>query len=297
MSCLYHSLLTTKMKSLEELLAIARSVGWGASYLLRSYYYGKVSNQDLQTKQDEPVTAADIAVSHYILERLQDNLGTQEFGYISEETYKSQADGQLNQSWVWIIDPLDGTRDFIDKTGEYAIHIALVKDGRPVLAVVAAPEAEKLYYATLGGGTFGETRDGKVMPLKVSEQDKIEDLIVLVSRSHRSDTLNQLLQKLPCQNQQNIGSIGCKIAAIVEQRADIYISLSSKSAPKDWDLAAPELILTEAGGKFTHFDGTSLIYNQEDVSQWGGLLGSNGKCHAVLSVEVERIIAQINAAS
>ena len=284
------------MKAIEDILAIARSVGWGASYLLRSYYSSQLQSGDLeiQDKQGDPVTAADIAVSHYILERLQENLGDREFGYISEETYNLESYQQSNQPWVWIIDPLDGTRDFIEKTGEYAIHIALVKHGRPVLAVVAYPEAEKLYYATLGSGTFVETRDGKVTRKEISKRNKIEDFILVVSRTHRDERFNNLLQQLPYKNQKHIGSIGCKIAAIVEHQADVYISLSGKSAPKDWDLAAPELILTEAGGEFTHFDGTPLMYNQGDVSQWGGLLASNGQCHAQLCQEAERILASLD---
>ena len=284
------------MKAIEDILAIARSVGWGASYLLRSYYSSQLRSGDLEIKdkQGDPVTAADIAVSHYILERLQENLGDREFGYISEETYNLESYQQSSQPWVWIIDPLDGTRDFIEKTGEYAIHIALVKHGRPVLAVVAYPEAEKLYYATLGSGTFVETRDGKVTRKEISKRNKIEDFILVVSRTHRDERFNNLLQQLPYKNQKHIGSIGCKIAAIVEHQADVYISLSGKSAPKDWDLAAPELILTEAGGQFTHFDGTPLMYNQGDVSQWGGLLASNGQCHAQLCQEAERILASLD---
>ena len=284
------------MKAIEDILAIARSVGWGASYLLRSYYSSQLRSGDLEIKdkQGDPVTAADIAVSHYILERLQENLGDQEFGYISEETYNLESYQQSSQPWVWIIDPLDGTRDFIEKTGEYAIHIALVKHGRPVLAVVAYPEAEKLYYATLGSGTFVETRDGKVTRKEISKRNTIEDFILVVSRTHRDERFNNLLQQLPYKNQKHIGSIGCKIAAIVEHQADVYISLSGKSAPKDWDLAAPELILTEAGGEFTHFDGNPLMYNQRDVSQWGGLLASNGQCHAQLCQEAERILATLD---
>lgn len=284
------------MKAIEDILAIARSVGWGASYLLRSYYSSQLRSGDLEIKdkQGDPVTAADIAVSHYILERLQENLGDREFGYISEETYNLESYQQSSQPWVWIIDPLDGTRDFIEKTGEYAIHIALVKHGRPLLAVVAYPEAEKLYYATLGSGTFVETRDGKVTRKEISKRNKIEDFILVVSRTHRDGRFNNLLQQLPYTNQKHIGSIGCKIAAIVEHQADVYISLSGKSAPKDWDLAAPELILTEAGGQFTHFDGTPLMYNQGDVSQWGGLLASNGQCHAQLCQEAERILASLD---
>lgn len=285
------------MKALEEILEIARSVGWGASYLLRSYYEGKHNDGDLeiQDKKDGPVTAADVAVNQYILDKLKSNLGEQDFAYVSEETYKFQSAIALKDSWVWVIDPLDGTRDFIERTGEYAIHIALVKDGRPVLAVVACPEAEKVYYAKLGGGTFAETRDGTVIPIRVSERNVTKDLTLVVSRTHRDQRFNQLLEQLPCKKQKYVGSVGCKIATIVEQEADIYISLSGKSAPKDWDMAAPELILTEAGGQFTHFDGSPLMYNQGDVNQWGGLLASNGHCHAELCAEAERILAEVEA--
>ncbi len=283
------------MRNLEEILAIARSVGKEAAVLLRSYYQGVGDrNLDVQYKQNEPVTVADLAVNQFILERLQADLGHEDFAYISEETLPEAR--QKTSEWVWIIDPLDGTRDFIEKTGEYAIHIALVKETRPVLAVVAVPEMEKLYYATKGSGAFVETRDGTA-PVQVSLRERIENLTVVVSRSHRNQRLDYLLQQLACKSQKAVGSVGCKIATIVEQQADVYIALSGKSAPKDWDLAAPELILTEAGGKFTHFDGTPLQYNTGDINQWGGLLASNGQWHEILCQESERILAQFDSAT
>lgn len=294
------SLSEGRYEGLEEILAIARSVGWGAADILRSYYRGNSNNGDLEIneKKDGPVTAADVAANQYILENLQASLSTQDFGYLSEETYKSLSQGAqdllIQQPWVWIIDPLDGTRDFIDKTGEYAVHIALVHQGRPILAVVAWPEAEKLYYATLGGGTFVETHEGVITPVRVSKRDAIEDLSLVASRTHRDERFNQLLRQLPFKEKHYVGSVGCKIATIIEQQADVYISLSGKSAPKDWDMAAPELILSEAGGQFTHFDGTPLMYNQGDVNQWGGLMASNGHCHNFLCTQASDILAKID---
>ncbi|MEG4805019.1 inositol monophosphatase family protein [Microcoleus sp. ARI1-B5] len=289
------------MKNLEELSEIAQAAAWGAADILQSYYRpdSNTPNLDIQEKKDGPVTAADVAANSYILDELQSALGNAEFGYLSEETYKSYLEscGQipLPQSWVWIIDPLDGTRDFIDKTGEFAVHIALAFEGRPVLAVVAWPEQQKIYYAIRDAGAFGESRTGCAVKLQVSARNIVADLSIVTSRSHRDDRLNQLLHKLPCQNQLAVGSIGCKIATIVEQKADVYIALSGKSAPKDWDLAAPELILTEAGGRFTRFDGSALQYNRGDVSQWGGLLASNGCCHDALCGDAERLLAEIDS--
>jgi 3'(2'), 5'-bisphosphate nucleotidase len=282
------------MTNLQEILKITRQVGWGAAKLLRSYYQGTANNANLEVeyKQNEPITIADKAVSEYILSHLQSAFGHEKFGYICEETYKSQQ-GKNPAELVWIIDPLDGTRDFIDKTGEYAIHIALVQDTRPILAVVAIPETEKIYYATKGGGTFVETING-AQQLKVDTSKPIEDLTLVVSRSHRNERLEYLLKNLPCQNQKAIGSVGCKVTAIVERQADIYISLSGKSAPKDWDMAAPELILTEAGGKFTHFDGRPLEYNTGDINQWGGLLASGSQDHETLCQKAAQALLQFD---
>jgi 3'(2'), 5'-bisphosphate nucleotidase len=285
------------MQDLQEILPVARDIAWGAAKILRSYYRGTTDlsvdlHLDVQYKDNEPVTAADVTVSQYILSRLQSHLGKDDFGYVSEETYKS-FQGKHPAEWVWIIDPLDGTRDFIDKTGDYAIHIALVQGTRPVLAVVAIPETEKLYYAIQGKGAFVETSSAST-PLHVSVDKPLEDLTLVVSRSHRHAQLEYLLQNLPCQHQKAVGSVGCKIAAIVEKEADIYISLSGKSAPKDWDMAAPELILIEAGGKFTHFDGSPLQYNSGDVNQWGGLLASNAQHHEKLCNLAETALTQFS---
>jgi 3'(2'), 5'-bisphosphate nucleotidase len=247
--------------------------------MLKSYYRGSREDLEVLDKTEGPVTVADKAVDRYLLAGIQDMCG-ESCGYLTEETYQP-GDRQLPQDWVWIIDPLDGTRDFIDKTGEYAIHIALTYQHRPVLAVVAIPESDRLYAAIVGGGT-SQIAAGVRTPVRVSTGKKLTDLVVVASRNHRSKRLIELLARLPCQQQLEVGSIGCKIAAIVEHRADLYVSLSGSSAPKDWDLAAPELILTEAGGKFTHQDGSLLRYNQGDVSQWGCRIASSGEWHQQL---------------
>ncbi len=274
-----------------EWLAIARQVGWGAGEILLKAEHGDLAIQDVA---GEPVTIADTAANTYILEQLQTQLQDYPFAYLTEETFKTQPDqSRLAADSVWVIDPLDGTRDFIQKNGEYAVHIALVQAHRPVLAVVVRPAVGRLYFAVVGQGAFVEEKSGAIAPLQVSQRDQLADLIVVTSRSHRNDRFNHLMQQFPCQRQKPVGSLGGKFAAIADQVADVYVSLSGKSAPKDWDLAAPELILTEAGGQLTHFDGTSLLYNQPDVTQWGGLLASNGRRHQDLCAVASEILAAI----
>lgn len=287
-----------------DVLAVIRSLGWGAIKILRAYYRGEPGKNgqalalEIQNQTDGPVTAADLAVNQYILSKLESIFGTEQFGYLSEETYKtSSSTVPLPQDWVWILDPLDGTRDFIDRTGEYAFHLALTHRGRPILAVVACPEVNRLYYASLGGGAFVEQSDRTSLPLSVSLNQQLADLTVVTSRTHRDQRFNRLLQQLACQRQLAVGSVGGKIAAIVEKRADVYLSMSGKSAPKDWDMAAPELILTEAGGRFTQLDGTALQYNTGDVSQWGCLVASNGVCHAELCDQIQAALAAIDQVS
>lgn len=263
--------------TLADILERTIELSQTAAVILKSYYRGSQEQLEVIDKAEGPVTVADKAVDRHLLDGIQAICGDS-CGYLTEETYQT-GDLQLPQDWVWIIDPLDGTRDFIDKTGEYAIHIALTYQHRPVLAVVAIPESDRLYAAIAGGGTWNITANGVRTPIRVTGGKELTKLVVVASRNHRSEGLVKLLAQLPCQQQLKVGSIGCKIAAILEDLADLYVSLSGTSAPKDWDLAAPELMLTEAGGKFTHQDGSPLKYNQGDVSQWGCLIASSGEWH------------------
>ncbi|MGK7926875.1 MAG: 3'(2'),5'-bisphosphate nucleotidase CysQ [Spirulina sp.] len=278
---------------LDEICTIARQAAWGAADILQRYYRG-TADLEIQDKKGAPVTQADLAANHYILEHLQTELAGEDFGYLSEENFDVEKAEPVAKDWVWIIDPLDGTRDFIEKTGEYAVHIALAYQGRPKLAVVVVPETDKLYYAIEGKGTKVETRGGEIKDIRVSDRDRIEKLYLVASRSHRNVRLNKMLERIPFKERFFVGSVGRKISTILEQKTDVYISLSGKSAPKDWDFAAPELILTEAGGNFTSFEGKVLLYNQGDVRQWGGLMASNGHCHEELYRMAAKILAEID---
>lgn len=279
---------------LESILKVARSVAWGAADILSSYYNGTNADLQVEDKKDGPVTQADLAANHYILDRLKQELDQEDFGYLSEETFDVKKAEPIAKSWVWIIDPLDGTRDFIDKTGEYGMHIALAYEGRPVIGIVAIPEAEKVYFASKGNGTFVETKDGEVKPITVSDRQVLEDFYLIVSRSHRDERFKKLIERLPLKGTKYMGGVGGKISTLLEQESDVYISLSGKSAAKDWDFAAPELILTEAGGKFSYVDGNPVFYNQGDVKKWGCIVASNGHCHETLCAKITAILKDID---
>lgn len=286
----------SQTENLPEILNLARSVAWGAADILSSFYHKDTSDLDVKDKKDGPVTEADLAANKYILGRLREELGTEDFGYLSEETFDVKKAEPIAKDWVWIIDPLDGTRDFIDKTGEYGMHIALAYQGRPMIGIVAIPEAKKIYFASKDNGTFVETKDGTVTPIKVSDRSKIEDLYLIVSRSHRDDRFKKLIERLPFAGSKYMGGVGGKISTLLEQESDVYLSLSGKSAAKDWDFAAPELILTEAGGKFTYVNGEPVYYNQGDVKRWGCIVATNGKCHEAICEKTIAILDEIDKA-
>jgi 3'(2'), 5'-bisphosphate nucleotidase len=291
-------------ESLQLAKVLATQIAWEATDLLRAFYRG--NEVTVVDKGGEPQTNADRAVDAHILHRLQGAYGSS-CGYLTEETYRQQQE-PCEQDWVWIVDPIDGTKEFVNKTDEYAVHIALTYQGRPWLAVVALPEAEKVYRAVRGEGSEVVVRDTGVPVLRdrvagahrqeraqqilVQQRSKsLAESVVIASRSHRSPGLEKILSSLPCQQQIQVGSVGGKVAAILDGRADIYISRSAQSAPKDWDLAAPELILTEAGGHFTNSLGKELLYNGRDVSQWGCLVASSGQWHqelCALCIEAEK---------
>lgn len=277
----------------DAVLAIARQVGWEAADIALQFYDAQAEAEPkLWQEGDDPVTAADLAIHRHILERLQTAFAALPFGYLSEESDRTALTLPLPQDWVWIIDPLDGTRDFIDRTGEFAVQIALTHQQRPVLAIVVIPAQQTLYWAVRGQGCYRETKDGPQTKLTVS--DRQEDLILVASRTHRGDRFQQLLDRLSLRQQIYVGSVGVKIVAIAEQRADVYLSLSGKSAPKDWDMAAPELLLLEAGGRFSHADGSALRYNTGDISQWGCLIASNGSAHDRLCQEAASLLASLD---
>ena len=282
-------------EKLKEIMKIARSIAWGASDILSSYYHGQDKDLEVKDKKDGPVTQADLAANKHIVENLQEQLSEYDFGYLSEETFDVKKAEPVAKDWVWIIDPLDGTRDFIDKTGEFGFHIALAYKGRPMIGIVGIPEAGKLYYAVKGQGTFVQTKDDKkVSPIRVSQRKLVNKLFLIVSRSHRDDRFQKLIDTMPFAGKKYMGGVGGKISTILEKESDVYISLSGKSAAKDWDFAAPELILTEAGGQFTYETGAPVLYNQGDVKKWGCIVATNGHCHDEICDKISLTLAEID---
>ena len=273
-----------------ELVEKLREISWGASDILMAYArgnqppHGFSSSLNVVNLSEGPVTAADLSVNSWVLENLEQSYPNANWQYLSEESAKDKlTDGvPIDSDWLWILDPLDGTKDFLAGNGEYAMHLALIYKNRPVLGIVLIPELEELWIGVLGMGTWCEGKDSKKKPFAFSLRKELEDLVLVASRNHRNDQLEDLINSLKVSSSKSVGSIGCKIAMILRGEADFYISLSGKSAPKDWDLAAPEILLISAGGSFTKHTNQKLLYNTGDINQRGCIVASHGISHNYL---------------
>ena len=288
---------------LDVLLIELRRLCWGAADILLAYGrgeqppYGFPKALSIDDGGEGPVSAADLAVNQWLLEGLQQAFPAAGWTLLSEETAKEQlTPGEsLTAEWLWILDPLDGTKDFLQGTGEYAVHLALLHRDALVLGVVLLPALEELWFGVVPEArAWCEDRAGHPEPARLSGRSALGELVLVASRNHRDQRLEQLLAALALGDTKAIGSVGGKVATILRGETDLYISLSGKSAPKDWDMAAPEAVLRAAGGAFSHADGRALSYNDGDVRQAGCLIASHGPAHAELCTKAAAAMAAID---
>ncbi len=288
---------------LNNLLELLRKLSWDAADILVNYSKEiKASNNNLLSLKvvdsvDGPVSSADLDVNQLLIEGLEKNIINPPWKLLSEETVKSQIDLKpfQSQEWIWILDPLDGTKDFLSGTGDYAVHLALVKGHSPVLGVVLIPDLEELWFGVIGMGTWCEKRNRQKVEFSFSKRRDLNQLILVSSRNHRDKRLENLIEKISYGSKFSKGSVGCKVATILRGETDFYISLSGKTAPKDWDMAAPEALLKAAGGSFTHINESSLKYNVGDMSQRGCLVASHGFTHFELCNMIRDALQSIDS--
>ena len=283
---------------INDLIDHLRILSWEASDIL--IYYSKLlkkkeNNINIlkNANNEDPVTLADLKVNEMIIKEINKKYKNVNWEILSEENVKIDSNKIDNNSdFIWILDPLDGTKDFIQGTGNYAMHLALSYKNQPCIGVVLIPERNEIWIAN-GNEVWCEGRDGFKKKFKISNFKSLKDMTLVTSKNHRNEFLTELSQKIGFKNSIFLGSIGCKIASILRGESDIYISLSlpGKSAPKDWDFAAPEAILRAAGGAITNLENESLVYNQKGFEQRGVIIASNNKnMHGDICLEVRKVI-------
>lgn len=257
-------------RELKVVCELARAAG--AAIL--EHYEGPLHIKQKNSADDtEPVTQADMIANELIVTGLKREFPDD--GILAEESVDTEH--RLEKSRVWMVDPLDGTNGFIDGNGDFAVQIGLAEDGMCVLGVVYQPLPGVLYRAVRGGGTWIERPQFEPEQAKVSDKKTMSEMRLAASRSHRSPRMNKVVTRFGFKDEVQRGSVGIKIGLLVEQQCDVYIHLSSRT--KQWDTCAPEVILTEAGGRITDLFGYPLDYNVPDVQNRNGLVASNDISH------------------
>ena len=285
---------------INNLIDDIRIFSWQAADIL--HYYSKLleisdDKRDILKNNNinDPVTMADIKVNEMIIKRINEKYKNINWDILSEENVKiSSKNFYSNNDWIWVLDPLDGTKDFIQETGNYAMHLALNFKQKPYIGFVLIPDKNQLWI-TDGKKTWCEKRDGSKYEPNLRNSNSLQEMTLVTSKNHGNEILNNLIQKINFRKVEIMGSIGCKIASIVGGESDIYICLSlpGKSSPKDWDFAAPESILKAAGGAITDLDNKELTYGGTSFEQGGIIIASsNRNTHQKICLEIKKIIKE-----
>ena len=287
---------------INNLINDLRAISWKASETL--LYYAQILKDTKNTNDilknnniDDPVTLADLKVNEVIIRNINEKYKGVNWGILSEENVKSVPyDFDSNHDWVWVLDPLDGTKDFIQGTSNYAIHLALNYKNKPFLGVVLIPEKDELWISD-GEEVWCEKRNKSRFKPNFSKNKDLKEMTLVTSKNHRNEILKNLINKIDFKEVVIMGSIGCKIASIVRGDCDVYICLSlpKKSSPKDWDFAAPEAILKSSGGAITNLYNQELIYGKSNFEQSGVIVASNNaNTHKNLCLEIKEVIKKYN---
>ena len=209
-------------------------------------------------KADEsPITAADLASQRVIVEGLREL--SREIPVLSEEGADIPWSERKQWHRFWLIDPIDGTKDFTQRTDEFTVNIALIEDGVPVLGVVTAPALKEAYWGAQGEGAFKRDRTGAVCRIFVAEPT--DTVRVVASKNHLNDDTKAFIEKFASHELVQAGS-SLKFCQIAEGHADIYPRLGPTC---EWDTGAAHAVLNAAGGKVETLEGKPLVYGKEDV--------------------------------
>ena len=258
-------------------LDIAIKAAQEASNVILDIYQ---KDYNISTKTDNsPVTDADLE-SNKIINKILSNT---KYSILSEEDVDDQS--RLSKDMIWIVDPLDGTSDFIDKTGEFTIMIALIQNKKPILGVIAWPTEKTLFVAQKNCGAFRYS-DNKWDKISVTKINELSKCRTVGSRHHLLEKEKEFIKKIGIKDFTSIGS-SLKVGKISSGQAEAYITTTNKM--KEWDTAASYCIISEAGGKMTDMLGNELTYNNKNVYHENGILVTNGLIHEKIIKEFKKL--------
>jgi len=241
--------------SLQRHLEIAKQAAvLAGSEIMKIYATDFGSSIEIKA-DNSPLTAADKAANAVILDMLHDEFPL--ISILSEENTSDET--RFKNDWCWIVDPLDGTKEFIKKNDEFTVNIALAHKGKPVLGVIFVPVKETLYFAAEGLGAFKE-QGGRVSHIGVT--GKTNELILVGSKSHASEQLKALIEEKKELISETVSAgSSLKGTMVAEGKADVYYRFGYTC---EWDTAAMHCIVEQAGGIFKQMDGSEMTYNRRN---------------------------------
>jgi 3'(2'), 5'-bisphosphate nucleotidase len=234
---------------LPEIVALAERAG----AVILEHYHGDVA---VRAKADaSPVTAADEAAEAVILARLAEL--TPEIPVVAEETVAAGHVPEIGGGPFWLVDPLDGTKEFLSRNGEFTVNIALVQAREPVLGVVLAPARAQAWWGACGKGATARAADGRTRAISVRKAPA-GALVAIASRSHRDPETQAYLDQAGVAECISAGS-SLKFCLVAEGKADLYPRFGRTM---EWDVAAGHAVLAAAGGRVTTRDGAPFLYRK-----------------------------------
>ena len=233
-----------------------------AGIVINTYYKLKT---EVSFKEDRsPLTEADLASNKFIINSLSEI--DKDIPILSEE---SLVDWNVRKNWTryWLVDPLDGTKEFINQNGEFTVNIALIEKNEPIMGVIYAPALSTLYYASKNKGTYKFFCDQKINSLSdstriITNHKKSSDHFkVFKSRSHSNEEFENWVKDFVDDYELIEKGSSIKFCILAEGKADLYPRFGSTS---EWDIAAGHIILTEAGGELESVDHKKILYNNKE---------------------------------
>jgi|HubBroStandDraft_1064217.scaffolds.fasta_scaffold04108_7 3'(2'), 5'-bisphosphate nucleotidase len=225
--------------------------------------------------KDDPVTSADREANTLICKRLAAQFPS--VPIVAEESSASSYVGFETAPECWFVDPLDGTREFVARNGEFAVMIGLARGGWAVLGVIVAPCWRRAFAGIVGEGAWEVAGDGARKPVRVSTRPSLEGASILVSRSHTPPRIASLVATARAKEVVVHGSSGLKAVLVATGDHDVY--LQPGPAGMRWDACASEALVVAAGGACTDADGGAFDYRTRDLSNARGLVATNGLLH------------------
>jgi 3'(2'), 5'-bisphosphate nucleotidase len=270
---------------LETAIAAARLAG----KTINEYYKAGFETEQKFSDDNysEPVTIADREASRIIVETL--SAAFPDDGILSEEE-ADDLELRLTKDRVWIIDPIDGTAGFVRHDGDFCVQIGLAEHGVPVVGVVYLPTKDLLSYAVKGMGSFLVRDGGDPQRMTTSDKRNFREMSLAISRHHPSPRIRRIIEHFGFARTVKRGSVGLKVNLVIDRSCDVYIHPGPRT--KLWDTCAPQIILEEAGGRFTDMFGLDIRYDTSDLHNRNGVLATNGAAHSSALRHLEPLLRE-----